>query len=910
MGTTADTVAVEVEARLNAASARSAEAQFDQSMNRIAGSAGKAEAAVTTASSKMGNALQGVRGQSARLGVQIGQLGSSLGSGMNPMVVFAQQASDFAYTLNGTAGVAGRVAAFFSGPFGAALLSVGVVTALLVTRHKEHAATLDDVLDKMKANAAQTALNEEADRIWATTIDGLTAAIRRRREEQEKALQTDIQSEQASIFQAQKDVQDARNQLASVNRDLAAAKADRDNLTRLALSTGGADPSGGSALQQQAAAATLRVQQLQAQATQLFLTISNAEAEARAAQAKFDQRRVENALDPVKRATDNYTQALGELNAQLRLNIITQAEYDTKLLASAQARDAAIKAARERTKTADTDLTTFLRPVSGGTITGTVGEQRPGHTHAGVDIAVPIGTPVRAPAAGVIIESGEVQGYGQAIYIDHGRGTITRLGHLSQREVAVGQQVEAGQVIALSGNTGHSTGPHLHFEVRQGGRPVDPFAQHPTDFAGTDAKAQQLAREREQEQKQADAQQARFDNEMRDLQTELLTAQRGRVTSVDQQLEQSQAQIVAERDSRISSYQQAVQQHQITALAAERLTAEAQRVAAAKALALADNEDFRRAQAGQAIYADMQQAQVQELQFEADNAKTGRDRRDALLALLDAETTLQRIKLQQTIDATLSGTAEHEIAVLQLQRLDAEKARKAVTISTDERNMSPGGAYLHSITKTAGEIGESVDTALVDGLKRANDELANVILGTESLGEAWKNTGALIIGELAKIAIQQLFIKPMAQLLFGGSSGGSGIFAALGGLFGGGGGGGGGVNIGGGTSSFFGSNPFGGFRASGGSVSAGRSYVVGENGPEPFIPMQSGTILPNSALAALGGAGGPARVEVVVQAGEYFDARVGRVTGPVIARASVGAARGGSTLAKEVLTRDAMHRLE
>src|SRR4051812_13870227 len=110
MAQTADTVAVEVEARLNTASAKVAEAQFDQSMNRIAASAGKAENAVVQSSEKMYNSFGNANARTRQLGIQIGQLGSSLGSGMNPMVVLSQQASDFAYVLGGTAGVAGRVA--------------------------------------------------------------------------------------------------------------------------------------------------------------------------------------------------------------------------------------------------------------------------------------------------------------------------------------------------------------------------------------------------------------------------------------------------------------------------------------------------------------------------------------------------------------------------------------------------------------------------------------------------------------------------------------------------------------------------------------------------------------------------------------------------------------------------------
>lgn len=95
--------------------------------------------------------------------------------------------------------------------------------------------------------------------------------------------------------------------------------------------------------------------------------------------------------------------------------------------------------------------------------------------HAGIDIAIPEGTRVYAAAAGRVITAGWEGGFGFLVVLDHGDGYTTYYGHLSQPLVAVGQFVEMGQTIALSGNTGLSTGPHLHFETRHDGVALDPL---------------------------------------------------------------------------------------------------------------------------------------------------------------------------------------------------------------------------------------------------------------------------------------------------------------------------------------------------------------------------------------------------------------------------------------------------
>ena len=94
--------------------------------------------------------------------------------------------------------------------------------------------------------------------------------------------------------------------------------------------------------------------------------------------------------------------------------------------------------------------------------------------HHGVDLGVPIGTAVHAMSGGKVTLAGPLSGYGNAIIIDHGAGWVTLYGHLDRVEVAVGDRVRAGQRVGLSGNTGLSTAPHLHFEVRRFGRSRDP----------------------------------------------------------------------------------------------------------------------------------------------------------------------------------------------------------------------------------------------------------------------------------------------------------------------------------------------------------------------------------------------------------------------------------------------------
>ncbi|GAA3261942.1 hypothetical protein Slala03_59010 [Streptomyces lavendulae subsp. lavendulae] len=113
------------------------------------------------------------------------------------------------------------------------------------------------------------------------------------------------------------------------------------------------------------------------------------------------------------------------------------------------------------------------KPVKSYTLSATFGKGGTmwSHKHSGQDFAVPVGTPVKAAATGTVVKAGPNGGgdgpaYGNAVVIKHANNTYSQYAHLSKIQVKIGQKVSVHQQIALSGNTGNSSGPHLHFEIR------------------------------------------------------------------------------------------------------------------------------------------------------------------------------------------------------------------------------------------------------------------------------------------------------------------------------------------------------------------------------------------------------------------------------------------------------------
>lgn len=230
-----------------------------------------------------------------------------------------------------------------------------------------------------------------------------------------------------------------------------------------------------------AAEADVRDRQAAAEAAQRDATQRRTEADQLLAQLQADRQQQTQARDVL---AARMTEFRSEADA-----LAAQENRLTRLIAQREAAQRAAEAAARRrtapaapgapsapstavTGTRDPNAPALVWPVN-GTVTSEFGT-RWGRMHQGIDIAADMATPIKAAAAGTVFFAGEFSGYGNVVLIDHGRGFVTLYAHQSRLGVVQGQQVAQGAVIGYVGSTGHSTGPHLHFETRVDGAPQNP----------------------------------------------------------------------------------------------------------------------------------------------------------------------------------------------------------------------------------------------------------------------------------------------------------------------------------------------------------------------------------------------------------------------------------------------------
>ena len=197
---------------------------------------------------------------------------------------------------------------------------------------------------------------------------------------------------------------------------------------------------------------------------------------ARSAQVRSVRDQLVGARNDIASQRQTQLVALDKLNAAQR----AEAEEIDSLQAASAAIAARIRAAQSRSGGGPTQTASnagLIWPVN-GPVTSPYG-WRWGRMHQGIDIGVPYGTPIVAAAAGTVLYCGWEEGYGNFVVLDHGGNLATAYGHQSSIAVTCGQHVDQGQVIGYVGCTGHCTGPHLHFEVRVDGNPVDPLGYLP-----------------------------------------------------------------------------------------------------------------------------------------------------------------------------------------------------------------------------------------------------------------------------------------------------------------------------------------------------------------------------------------------------------------------------------------------
>jgi len=296
------------------------------------------------------------------------------------------------------------------------------------------------------------------------------------------AIQDDLRAERARLARLRARLQQGR--IALANRLVELYKADSpDVLTVVLESDGFAELLESSEFARRIGRQDNRiltaVSEAKAQSTRAADRLAGLEDDARTVAAGVQQRRDEVARVRGTLVTrrDAYASARQEKNAVLS-KVRDQREHLEGDLDELRAQEARIQARLAGVPSTGigpvrTGSGGLIWPVNGPIVSGF--GQRWGRLHAGVDIAVPNGTPVRSPASGSVRIAGVVGGYGNYVCIQHAGALSTCSAHNTSIAVSVGQSVSQGQVIASSGCTGHCLGPHVHFETRINGAPVDPM---------------------------------------------------------------------------------------------------------------------------------------------------------------------------------------------------------------------------------------------------------------------------------------------------------------------------------------------------------------------------------------------------------------------------------------------------
>lgn len=439
----------------------------------------------TAAASAQAGQMRGTAGAQKQAEAAASSLGNTLRSATQEFVQSAAGAAGLGQNVAQTGVSAGKFGAVIGTVAGAVGGILGAAVGSAITGLVSLAASFFDSGEDAKKAAKGADIHKMSLEDLKKAIDDENVALG-------KAIQTSRQAEEASLRAAEAKRNEVRDRRANIVAMIEEAKEQQQrsfDLLSRPTNVAGAESGAAFAAYQ---AAESRLKKLEADLAKANTAFKAAEQGVTLSSVPILQRNSAARLDPKTKADEEYQQGIRRLNQQLDIAVragsdrtLAERTYSLALDRLSKAHERELKTIQDREQRArqvdrETGRTVaFLSPVNGDVSSGFGARKAPkagaSTFHQGIDFAVPTGTAVRAPAVGTVEAVGFDPKLGKYVVIDHGAGTKTKFGHLSDTSaVRVGSQLGTGDVFARSGNTGNSTGAHLHYSVIQGGKYVDP----------------------------------------------------------------------------------------------------------------------------------------------------------------------------------------------------------------------------------------------------------------------------------------------------------------------------------------------------------------------------------------------------------------------------------------------------
>lgn len=736
--------------------------------------------------------LQAQRAGMTQLGFQAQDVAQQFALGVRPMTIFAQQGGQVIQALQVMGGGGSKFLSFLAGPWGIGLSVAAVALSPLIAKLFETKDGVEELTEKLKEQAEKTANSRRAQEIFRQTLEGVTQAL----DDNQKALDGLSDAHDSAAKRALQAALAAKLRLEQIRNETQAlldqARAQIE-VNQAQIKTAALDPRVAGPLQGDIDASLKRIDELEARIKSANTQIARSGQQiADAASRLAVESGQKSELDLIKSKYDRLIEA-ARVRAVAEGKTVAQIVRQTAELRKQQAVEE--EAARKRKTKAGgaSQIASFIMPVSGA-ITSGFGSRTPptkgaSSFHPAIDIAAPLGTPVKAAAGGVVVTAGRLGGLGNVVIVDHGGGTISEYGHLSAILAKRGQTVGQGDVIGKVGSTGISTGPHLDYRVRVNGKYVDPRkGQFPVDelsagqkgLAAAERAAKEAARAVEEEQRRVQA----YLNEKAGLEDQVLDARQALALSAEEVADFERQIVEAAHDKYEQNVKALEEQGKLLPLEAadliklnderEKLRLELVKRREAERKFREQEQAFQRAADFQKGVAD---TETELLQSQSQLATTARERLAIEQRLIDIQFQEEKLRNQYVIDwaarveANQNATAQEkadaaalaEIAKMHQGTL-AQRQSNATT-ANNQQNAGPLQSYFGGIPDTADEINEAFEMIAANGLQNFTDALTNAIVNFESLREVARAVLGGLASDLIKLAVQQVILHTIGKAL-------------------------------------------------------------------------------------------------------------------------------------------------